>query len=179
MRDGFEIRAANGRDLLRMNLSAPRLLRPVSGNWVAQTRCVPVSGQAPAIGGLVLWVDKENYLRLDRGAIGERDIYFGGCLDNRDVLIGRGQLPAGKWVAGGGRVFLRLERVAEQVRAFCSTDGGRWFTAGAVTFPQEPVQVGVFAIGQIDRTVYHGAYPDGTAVRFESFSLQNRVSAAL
>jgi hypothetical protein len=168
-RDGLKIRAANGRNLLNVNLSAPRLLRPASGDWVAQTQCVPVSGQAPAIGGLVLWVAKENYLRLDRGAIGERDVYFGGCLENRDVLIGRGRLPPGN---NSGRVFLQLERVAEQVRAFCSTDGECWFTAGQVTFPvEDPVQVGVFAIGSIDRTVYHGAYPDGTAIRFESFRL--------
>ena len=187
MRDGFEIRAANGRDLLRMNLSAPRLLRPASGNWVAQTRCVPVSGPAlssrstpsadegtaegpaPAIGGLVLWKDKENYLRLDRGAIGERDIYFGGCLDNRDILIGRGRLPPGD---SSGRVFLRLERVSDRTSALCSVDGENWFTAGTVTFPAaDPVQVGVHAIGRIDRTVYHGAYPDGTAIRFESFRM--------
>jgi hypothetical protein len=51
-------------------------------------------------------------------------------------------------------------------------DGEIWFTAGTVTFPAaDPVQVGVHAIGQIDRSVYHGAYPDGTAVRFESFRL--------
>ena len=25
--------------------------------------------------------------------------------------------------------------------------------------------------GDIDRTIYHGAYPDGTAIRFESFQL--------
>jgi hypothetical protein len=61
--------------------------------------------------------------------------------------------------------------MGDQVHAFCSADGERWFTAGAVTFPQEPVQVGVFAIGRIDRAVYHGAYPDGTAIRFESFRL--------
>jgi hypothetical protein len=177
IQDGLEMRAANGRDLLRMNLSAPRLLRTVLGDWVVQTRCVPVSGQAlrlrsgqaPTIGGLVLWKDKENYLRLDRGAIGERDIYFGGCLDNRDLLIGRGRLPPG---GSSGRVFLRLERVGDRVSALCSVDGETWFTAGTVTFPAaNPVQVGVHAIGQIDRTVYHGAYPDGTAVCHESFCL--------
>jgi tetratricopeptide (TPR) repeat protein len=78
LRDGLEIRAANGRDLLNVNLSAPRLLRVAAGDWVIQTQCAPVSGSVPAIGGLVLWRNKENYLRLDRGAIGERDIYFGG-----------------------------------------------------------------------------------------------------
>jgi hypothetical protein len=36
---------------------------------------------------------------------------------------------------------------------------------------EDPVQVGLHAVGNIDRTVYHGAYPDGTAIRFESFRL--------
>jgi hypothetical protein len=48
----------------------------------------------------------------------------------------------------------------------------RWLTVGHVTFPvKDPLQVGVHAIGNIDRTVYRGAYPDGTAIRFESFRL--------
>jgi hypothetical protein len=36
-------------------------------------------------------------------------------------------------------------------------------------------QVGVHAIGMIDRTIYHGAYPDGTAIRFASFDVWTAV----
>ena len=69
-------------------------------------------------------------------------------------------------------VFLRLERISEQVNALCSADGVGWFTVGHVEFPvEDPVQIGLHAIGNIDRSVYHGAYPDGTAIRFESFQL--------
>jgi hypothetical protein len=32
-------------------------------------------------------------------------------------------------------------------------------------------EVGLHAIGSIDRTLYPGAYPEGTAIRFESFDL--------
>jgi hypothetical protein len=104
-------------------------------------------------------------------------VLFGGCLEDQDVIIGRGQLPigesanlqVGKWP---GRVFLRLERVGDHVHALCSADGETWFTAGHVAFPvEDPIQVGLHAIGHIDRTIYHGAYPDGTAIRFESFQL--------
>jgi tetratricopeptide (TPR) repeat protein/regulation of enolase protein 1 (concanavalin A-like superfamily) len=172
VRAGLEMRAANGRDLLHVNRSAPRLLRTMSGDWAVQARCVPVSEDRPTIGGLVLWVDDENYLRLDWGATGERDLYFGGSLDNRDILIGRGRLPPGDTEEDLRGVFLRLERIGERVNAFCSTDGERWFTVGSVRFPVEgPVQVGVHAIGKIDRAVYRGAYPDGTAIRFESFHI--------
>jgi hypothetical protein len=168
----IEMRAANGRDLLSVNLSAPRLLRPVSGDWIVQTKCAPLSADRPAIGGLVLWKDKENYLRLDRGATGTRDLYFGGSIEDQDVLIGRGRLPGRNADTGLDSVFLRLERVGDRVKALGSTDGERWFGVGAVPFAvEDPLQVGAHAIGKIDRAVYRGAYPEGTAIRFDSFSV--------
>jgi regulation of enolase protein 1 (concanavalin A-like superfamily) len=165
VQDGLEIHAANGRDLWLINLSAPRILRPASGDFAVQTVCVPVSAEKPAIGGMLLWKDKENYLRLDRGISGAHEISLVGCVGNKDVIIGRGRLPT-------ERVFLRLERIGSRVNALCSADGQAWFTAGHVEFPvADPVEVGLHAIGNIDRTIYHGAYPDGTAIRFESFQL--------
>jgi regulation of enolase protein 1 (concanavalin A-like superfamily) len=81
------------------------------------------------------------------------------------LLIGRGRLRS-------ERVFLRLERVGDRVSAFCSADGKNWFTVGHVEFPiEDPLQVGMHAIGHIDRCIYRGAYPEGTAIRFESFQL--------
>jgi tetratricopeptide (TPR) repeat protein len=175
VRNGLEIHAANGRDLQYANLSAPRMLWPASGDWAVQTVCAPASGEKPAIGGLLLWQDKKNYLRLDRGATGKYDIFFGGSLGNQDILIGRGRLreSADQQInRSPGRVFLRLERIGDRVDALCSADGENWFTVGSLAFPvEDPVQVGLHAIGNIDRAVYRGAYPDGTAIRFESFQL--------
>jgi regulation of enolase protein 1 (concanavalin A-like superfamily) len=72
-----------------------------------------------------------------------------------------------------GHITLRLERIGERVDAYCRADGERWFTVGHVTFPiKDPVQVGTHAIGNIDRTIYRGAYREGAAVRFESFQLR-------
>ena len=56
--------------------------------------------------------------------------------------------------------------------ALCSADGENWFTVGHAAFAvEDPIQVGLHAIGNIDRTIYRGAYPDGAAIRFESFQL--------
>jgi hypothetical protein len=57
------------------------------------------------------------------------------------------------------------------VRALCSPDGRSWFAIGEIDacFAEE-VQVALFASGWIDRSYYHGAFPHGTAIRFESFS---------
>ena len=165
VQNGLEIHAANGRDLWHINLSAPRILRPVSGDFATQTVCVPVSGEKPAIGGILLWKDRKNWLRLDRGALGAYEISFRGCLGNKDLVFGRGCLPS-------DRVYLRLERLGRRVNALCSVDGVEWFTVGHVEFPDDdPVEVGLHAIGNIDRLIYHGIYADGAAIRFESFQL--------
>jgi len=86
----------------------------------------------------------------------------------KDIVIGRGLLPT----EPPDRVFLRLERVGEQVNAFCSADSENRFTVGHAAFPAEgPIQVGLHATGAINRFIYPGAYPEGTAIRFESFRL--------
>ena len=165
VRDGLEIRASNGRDLWYLNLSAPRILRLVCGDFIAQTVCLPISNGKPAIGGILLWKDEGNFLRLDTGTRGRYEISFSGCIGNEDIIIGRGRLPS-------ERVSLRLERLGDHVRALCSPDGEEWFTVGDVDFQvEDPIEIGLHAIGAIDRTIYHGAYPKGTAIRFESFRL--------
>jgi regulation of enolase protein 1 (concanavalin A-like superfamily) len=90
------------------------------------------------------------------------------------MIAGRGLLPSP--AEGSARIHLRLERSGDRISAFCSADGEQWYTVGTVTFPvQDPIQVGVHAIGEIDRSVYHGAYPEGTAIRFESFQVWQTV----
>jgi hypothetical protein len=188
--NGLRIHAANGRDLWHINLSAPRILQPVSGDFAVQTVCPllasPSTGgkmeeDKPVIGGILLWKDKENYLRLDIGTRGKREISLGGCLGNKDLIIGRGRLPLVAQHACNdlnryyeGRVFLRLERIGSRVNALCSADGVEWFTVGHADFSvEDPVEVGLH-IGNIDRTIYHGAFPEGAAIRFESFELWGR-----
>jgi tetratricopeptide (TPR) repeat protein len=167
---GLLIRAANGRDMWHVNLSAPRLLqRAPADGFAVQTICGPVSDAQPAIGGLLLWQDAQHYLVLEWGHWGAADIAFRGCLENEDRLIGRGRLP-------GQHVWLRLERRGSTVHALCSADGRQWFRAGAAEFPaREGEQAGLHAIGSIDRTIYHGAYPEGTAIRFASFEVWTAV----
>ena len=124
------------------------------------------------MGGLLLWKDKANYLRLERGTRGEHEISFQGCLGKKNAIIGRGRLPAEP-------IFLRLERLGSRVNALCSTDGQSWFTVGHAEFPiEDPLEVGLHAIGSIDRTLYHGAYPEGTAIRFGRAERNREQSAA-
>ena len=186
---GLEIRAANGRDLWLLNRSSPRLLRSISGDFVAQTSCRPTSppsqieaepdpAQKPAIGGLLLWKDAHNFLRLTRGGRGKWDIALDGCLNSEDIMLGCGLLPGpnspqalpDEWV------FLRLQRTGAQVQGLCSSDGQHWFSLGQVTFPiSDPVELGLHAAGWIDRMIYPGIHPEGSAIRFESFQIYRPV----
>ncbi|MBN1811108.1 MAG: AAA family ATPase [Anaerolineae bacterium] len=167
--DGLEMRAANGRTLWDLNLSAPRVLRPASGDLVIQVVCT-AAGDVPAIGGLLLWKDEKNYLSINLGFWGERQVLFEGCLDSQDIIVGRGLLPGDE--STGQQAFLRLERAGDKVNAYCSADGKHWFTVGKTEFPADgPIQVGLCAFGDVERSIYRGVYPDGSAIRFESFQL--------
>jgi hypothetical protein len=143
-------------------------MRSADKNLIIQTICVHARQDRPAIGGLLLWKDKKNYLCLDLGRRGDREISFQGCLDNQDIILGRGLLPMDE----DGEIYLRLERTGEGVSAFCSRNGENWYTVGFCYFQiKDPVQVGLHAIGMIPREIYCGAYPNGTAIRFGSFYL--------
>jgi DNA-binding SARP family transcriptional activator len=171
------LQAANARHLWQMNRSAPRLTHPltdIANGHVVQVSCEPALEDRPAIGGLLLWRDNKNYLWLEVGRFGERDVAFGGCLDNEDLVIGRGRLPDGPepgW-AMGESVTLQMVMTGDRVDALGSLDGEAWFSVGHTTFPfGEGVQVGVHAIGMMDRSIYPGAYPEGTAIQFSAFRL--------
>jgi len=172
-----EIRAANGRHMWHANMTAPRLMRSWPAgtvDGVLQTTCEPALPDRPAIGGLLVWKDKRDYLWLEVGRFGKRDVDFGGCIDNKDLVIGRGRLPGapGAGWGMGEQVTLRVEVNGDHVKALCTLDGEQWYSVGHTTFPMDDtVQVGVHAIGMIDRTIYHGAYPEGTAIRFTDFRM--------
>jgi hypothetical protein len=85
--------------------------------------------------------------------------------------MGRGRLP-GQAAVNQVRVFLRLERQGDQVSASGSVNGEVWYSVGQATLLiTGPIEAGVHAVGWIDRTIYPGAYPNGAAIRFESFHL--------
>ena len=99
------------------------------------------------------------------GVRGQYEASLEGCIDNQDVVIGRGWLPAEQFV-------LRLERTGDFVHALCSADDEQWYSVGEVEFvADDSLQVGLYAISNIDRTIYHGAFPEGTAIRFTEFRL--------
>jgi class 3 adenylate cyclase/tetratricopeptide (TPR) repeat protein len=161
----IEIRAANGRDLWWTNLSAPRLVFEVSDNFAFQLVCSPISPHVPAIGGIVVWKNESNYLRLDWGTRGPNEVSFSGCMDEKDIIVGRGRILS-------ECIELRLQRIGERMTAFASTDGAEWFEVGESLFSvNDPIELGLVGIGKINRSIYRGAFAEGTAIQFRDIQL--------
>lgn len=163
----LEIEAPPGRDLWFVNRSAPRLTKPVSGDFTIQASCRAASPEKPGLGGLVLWQDEQTYLCLAWGEFGSSNVAFSGSLDNRDIAPGRGRLPV-----ASEQITLRLSRKGRRVTAYCSPDGQTWYRVGQVSASlADPLQVGLYAIGEINRAIYRDLYPDGITVRFDDVQL--------
>lgn len=146
-------------------VNAPRWMRGVTGDFAAQVVCAAACADRPGIGGILLWQDGRNHLRLCVGVRSQDEASLEGSINGNDIMVGRGILASEK-------IILRLERIGSTVRGLGSVDGAAWFCVGEVDFPaNEQLQVGLCAIGQVDRTVYHAPYADGTAIRFTDFRL--------
>ncbi|MCX6113383.1 MAG: DUF1349 domain-containing protein, partial [Proteobacteria bacterium] len=165
---GIEIHSANGRNLYGNNNSAPRLLRQISSDFAVEVCISSVSEDKPQIGGLLIWKDRYNYVCFTKGIKGQHQYSFDGYSNNKEIDKGRGFLPTND----NNETYLRLERSGDEFTSYCSIDGENWFTCGKITLPMEdPIQVGIHAIGMIDRTIYCGEYKEGNATVFRILKL--------
>jgi regulation of enolase protein 1 (concanavalin A-like superfamily) len=158
----LELRTLPGHDLSSTNLSAPRLLRRISGNFAVETRLVDITEEKCQIGGLLLWESKEIYLSFGKRASDINELRLEICHPGQHEIIGRGWLP-------GNQLYLRLERNGKSVSVLCSNDGKKWQSCGETSFPVEnPVWAGLYV-----------ACPAGfglptSVVRFKDFKLFQR-----
>jgi hypothetical protein len=155
-------------------------MRKISDDFAVEVRISPVSHDKPQIGGLSVWGDRDNFLLFGEGlVIGKsslaqhavRGLNLVGYIDGKQQFAGSGFLSGDV----DEEIHLRLERSGEEFSAYCSTDGKNWLTCGTMTLPMEdPIQVGIHAIGMIDRTIYCGTYKEGTATLFRDFRIWTR-----
>jgi regulation of enolase protein 1 (concanavalin A-like superfamily) len=117
-----------GHDLYH-NLNAPRLLQPISGDFVVTTKVIinPIAAYQAA--GLLVWQDANNYIRLERGtnAPGEQSIYIW-------YRSGGSYGSGGHVEFAGNTVHLRLQRTGNTFVASYSSDGVNWTTVGSASF---------------------------------------------
>jgi len=172
---GLEISAVNGHDLSGQNLSAPRFIREITGDFAVQvcifgrTGCQPVLLEdKPQLGGLLIWKDESNYLCFCKGDSDRYGFQFFGYLDKKQLMAGRGFLLD----ENDEKVYLRLERSGDIFSAYVSADGINWLTCGKLTMSlDDPIHVGIYAHGMINRTIYCGEYREGSATTFREFRI--------
>ncbi|HWE37579.1 MAG TPA: DUF1349 domain-containing protein [Isosphaeraceae bacterium] len=157
-------------DISRWN--APRVLREVDGDFVVTVKVtgkfepanpstnpksIPFNG-----GGLFVWHDGDNYIRLERGA-GRR----GNKVNTFSIYEEREGGHRGAVHNGGlpvGSVFLRLERRGKRIVGATSPDGKKWSVLKPidVDWPSK-LKVGLDAINSSSTPL---------TVRFEQFQLK-------
>jgi len=155
------------------DVNAPRVLRPIEGDFIAQ---VKVAGAVVHNGnrtsdtylpyhgaGLVIWVDGQTYLRLERAVTlrgnGEF-IHYANFELRKD-----GQRAEGHEIEIPNEdTYLRIERRGDRVYGLASSDGVAWTSVApiAVELPKD-VKLGVAAVNTstdpfkiefLDREVY-------------------------
>jgi RNA polymerase sigma factor (sigma-70 family) len=149
-------RQGHGLEAEGKTLNAPRVLREIEGDFIADLKVggtfKPAGPSAnprvfPFVGaGLLLWNDAGNYFRLERAAIDRngRLIPYALFQERRDSQL---LPPFDGMQLPDGPVVLRLERKGDQISGSFSPDGTNWrsFPPHSVKFPAK-LKLGVAAI---------------------------------
>jgi regulation of enolase protein 1 (concanavalin A-like superfamily) len=136
-------------------LNAPTVLSPVKGEFIAMVKATgsvrpgPDSSVADGLPyngtGLLLWVDRDNYFRLERAGL-IRDGAFVTYVNFEQFKDGRRSFSEGAGLQDLA-THLRLERRGANIYASASHDGHHWspFPPLEVRLPDE-VKIGVAAV---------------------------------
>jgi len=156
------IQVDSGCDLYpESNFDALRLLQDISGDFAIETKIAPAE-EMPTVGGLLVWKDRDSYIRFERGMHGTNEIGLSGSINGKWCPFGRGMLVS-------DNIYMRIERIGDILSSYCSRDGANWLTCGEVNFPvDDPVQIGIHAIGGVGSRGGNMA----TATRFDYFRVQ-------
>jgi regulation of enolase protein 1 (concanavalin A-like superfamily) len=152
--------------------SAPRVLQPVEGDFVAQVKAsgffrtepgTRVGGGASPFrsGGLLVWIDNNNFLRLERAGYeqdGKNVAYCHlECYQNGKLVVdgNTGKRVLGTMIADSFAIHLRMERRGRTIIPSYSHDGGKtWQTHAFGSFQLDlpaKVQVGVACVNNTSR----------------------------
>ncbi len=157
--------------------NAPRVLREVDGDFNIQVKVVgefkpgPKSLNPKSVpfngGGIFVWRDSDNYIRLERSAIIRQ-----GKLSTFAVFEEREGGSRGAQHNGPltpGTAYLKMERRGSRISGFVSKDGKHWTALKPIdtVWPAE-LKVGLNAINSSDAPF---------TVKFEEFTLKTRNGA--
>jgi regulation of enolase protein 1 (concanavalin A-like superfamily) len=154
-------------------LNAPRVVQDVEGDFVIQVRvrgefqpegpgtrhdALPYNGA-----GLLLWLDGDHYIRIERGAV-LRNSRFGALLLCQKHEGDQPPVRKNAFLEEGD-VYLKLERRGNRITGFYGTDGQQWAETA-------PIEINWPARLKVGLSAVNSAFTP-LSVRFEEFSLRN------
>jgi regulation of enolase protein 1 (concanavalin A-like superfamily) len=154
--------------------NAPRVLQEVTGDFTVQVKvcgalqpraAANLAGRVPfQSGGLLVWSDQGNYLRLERAALSrDGNVSSSALFEQRSNGI---RTAAFMMDIADQDTYLRLERRGKAFSAFVSSDGQHWqpYRSLNAAFPAR-VQVGVAVINAAQQPLH---------MRFEGWQLDKK-----
>ncbi|MCX5748629.1 MAG: AAA family ATPase [Candidatus Saganbacteria bacterium] len=135
----------------------PRMLRYISGDFIAETKIFD-GDNGKKSGGLLVWKNEVKCIRLE---VPSNDL--------EEDIVCYWASSAGKPIDAGTHPFeakeawLRLERKGDRFVGYVSSDGENWYRCGQVDVPmKDPIQLGILACCPRGPT---------TSTRFEYFKI--------
>lgn len=156
----------NGHDLFWLiNFNAPRLLQPVRGDFLIETRLNVEPQENYQAAGLLVWQDTWHYVRLERNAWGKGGI-FGGLHSSQGV-------PWTFRPTSATQLELRLSRMGNTFTGWYREVGAStWLLLGQATAPfSDTVLVGL--------AVYNQWSEQPTSAEFDYFHISRAVPPIL
>jgi regulation of enolase protein 1 (concanavalin A-like superfamily) len=121
------------------NLNAPRMLQSVTSDFTATTYVTGSFTSANYRGGMVLWKDQNNFIRLEK--YGNNQVLF------YTIIGGTEAYTPPVSTTTSNNLYLRLQKTGTTITAFYSSDGSSWTTISSYTYSSsDPLQIGLFAI---------------------------------
>ena len=153
----LEITSPHGHDMWpACNYNAPRLIRPVEGDFILETRLTVQPRILFEGAGLFLWRNMDNFIRFDRGHRGEGDFPLAegpeiGCSKEEDGTF----LEVCREKCDLTTLLMRIVREGNHLSLQYGESGMTWRKLGSTTFDvRENLKAGVYVICS--------RYPDDT-----------------
>lgn len=141
--DYLRLTAPNGAKLSTIsgsNLNAPRMLQSVTGNFEATTYVTGTFSSANYRGGLLLWANNQNFIRLEKYGSTQALMYpIINNVESSPITV--------TGLTSSNNLYLKLQKTGSTVTCSYSTNGVSWTTIGTSTFSlSDPLQIGLFTI---------------------------------
>lgn len=160
-KDGvLKLKIPSGKDLYGENLTAPRLLKTISGDFEIETRVKFLPTQDYQGAGLLIFRNDNNYLRLERGYGGTGGGESGIRFDRREDETYEPVAMQDKFPTVAGEVELKFRRIGKDFTAFWrEAEKTEWIEVGKVTSSYgEAVKVGLIGVNTADEITAEFAY---------------------